>query len=192
MDWNGIIQVAFGAALIFISDIIKDWYFTRKEEKKLKKDERQNWIKSRKESYHNFLRVFSTPYNEDSQIYLDAVLNASEFGELVLLKPIKFEDESIGSLKDLSRVILKLRNDITRGSEYRRNILLLKATSPIYPMQLNGSVYTDTTRIENFEKTGKSLIDLDNENIVGRLDKLRTIAADAFNSPIMNSLETSD
>lgn len=59
-------------------------------------------------------------------------------------------------------------------------------------MHVPGSGYTDTTRVENFEKTGKSLNDLKNEKIVERLDKLRTMAADAFSSPIMDSLKTSD
>jgi hypothetical protein len=167
--WIPIISATIGGAAVFIIGMINNHYSSKKEETK-------NWIKSRRNAYIDFLLIFSAPYSGNSEIYLRTVLKASEYGDLTIQKPITFKSESIESLKDLTRIILTLRKTI-KYSRYTQ-------TKDLPTDQLDMIKW----RTEELERQVEELA-------YGRFDEnfeeLRTKAAEAFSSPIMDALKSS-
>lgn len=198
IDTNtGIMIAAIGAASAVVGGFISsgtnfliEWQKGKNEDKKRKRDESENWIKSRNAAYYDFLSVFSETFSGNSEIYLKTVLNASEFGELTLAKPIAIEGESIESLRDLIRIILKLRNDV-KYSKYRQT--KITSEEPLIGNSAASWVGINNKMIERqIGDLGKWITEFSDDQFNEKFDKIRSKAAEAFISPIMDSLKTSN
>jgi len=174
--WISIISATVGGTAVFIIDMINNHYSSKREETK-------KWIKSRRDAYIDFLLIFSAPFSGNSEIYLRTVIKASEFGDLTIQKPIAFKNESIESLKDLTRVILTLRKTI-KYSRYTQ-------TKDLPTDQFTPSDNEWDMIKWRVEEVGRQVEELAHGRFDENFEELRTKAAEAFSSPIMDALKSS-
>jgi hypothetical protein len=88
--WVPVVSGLVGGSIVWIGSIIKDLIAYRREDKRRVQDERQKILESRKIAYYKFIDVFSTHVAEDNvHDYFQAVLEAAEFGDIILSTPLK-------------------------------------------------------------------------------------------------------
>jgi hypothetical protein len=108
--WVPIISGFIGGAVVWVGGMITDFIKYRREEKRRVREEGQRWLESRKIAYYKFIDVFSTPAVSDNILYyFRAVLEAAEYGDVILSTPLKASPQSIAfEINSLDKLLAAL------------------------------------------------------------------------------------